>query len=128
MHGKHKGTFAITLDGNEYLQATNEMGVPPSDANDLLSPVAAAEFRSLAECIGYMDFSFRPELTVGCSMLGRVFLSRSNTDARKANATLAWAKAILYVFGYLPGTKRLVGLRTLQDHLVKVLKEGDCSR
>jgi hypothetical protein len=108
-HGKHKGKFAITVDGNEYLQATKEMDVPTGDANDLLSPVAATEFRSVAGCIGYMAFSFRPELAVECSMLGRVFLSPSISDARKVNATLAWAKANPYVLKYLPGAKRLVG-------------------
>jgi hypothetical protein len=88
-HGRHKGKFAVTVDGNEHLQATKEMEVPSGDANDLLSPVAATEFRSVAGYIGYMVFSFRPELAVECSMLGRVFLSPSNTDARKVNATLA---------------------------------------
>jgi hypothetical protein len=109
MHGKHKGKYAITVDRNEYLQATKEMDVPSGDANDLLSPVAAAEFRPVAGCIGYMAFSFRPELAVECYMLGRVFLSPSISDARKVNATLAWAKANPYVLKYLPGAKRLVG-------------------
>jgi hypothetical protein len=75
----------------------------------LLSPIAATEFRSVAGCIGYMAFSFRPELAVECSMLGRVVLSPSITDARKVNATLAWAKANRYVLKYLPGAKRLAG-------------------
>jgi Reverse transcriptase (RNA-dependent DNA polymerase) len=55
-HGKYKGKFAITADGNEYLQATKEMDVPSGDANDLLSQVAATEFRSVAGCIGYGFF------------------------------------------------------------------------
>jgi hypothetical protein len=54
-------------------------------------------------------FSFRPELAVECSMLGRDFLSPSITDARIVNATLAWAKANPYVLKYLAGAKRLVG-------------------
>jgi hypothetical protein len=108
-HGKHKGKFASTVDGNEYLQATREMDVPSSGINDFLSPVAATEFRSVAECIGYMAISFRPELAVEGSMLGRVFLSPTITDGRKVNATLAWAKANPYVLKYLPGAKRLVG-------------------
>jgi hypothetical protein len=73
MHGKHKGKFAITVDGNEHLQATTEMGFPSGDANDFLSPVSATEFRSVAGFIGYMAFSFRPELAVECSMLGCAF-------------------------------------------------------
>jgi hypothetical protein len=36
-------------------------------------------------------------------------LSPSNTDARKVNGTLAWAKANPYLLKYLPGAKRLVG-------------------
>jgi hypothetical protein len=107
-HGKHKGKFAISVDGNEYLQATKEMGLPSGDANDLFSPVAATQFCTVAGCIGYMAYSFKPELAVECSMLGRVFLSPSITDARKVNATLAWEKASPYVLN-LPGAKRLVG-------------------
>jgi hypothetical protein len=105
-HGKRKGKFAITVDGNEYLQATKEMDVPSGDANDFLSPLAATEFHSVAGCFAYMAFSFRPELAVECSMLGRVFLSLSITDARKVNATLAGAKVNPYVLKYLFGTKR----------------------
>jgi hypothetical protein len=36
-------------------------------------------------------------------------LSPSNTDARKVNSTLAWAKANPYQLKYLPGAKPLVG-------------------
>jgi hypothetical protein len=52
-----------------------------------------------------MASSFRPELAVECSMLGRVYLSPSITDARKVNATLAWAKAnpcVLKLFSRWP--------------------------
>jgi Reverse transcriptase (RNA-dependent DNA polymerase) len=53
-HGKHKGKVAITMDGGEYVQATKEMDAFSGDANDLLFPAAATEFRSVAGCIGYM--------------------------------------------------------------------------
>jgi hypothetical protein len=96
-HGKHKGKFAISVDGNEYLQATKEMGLPSGDANDLLSRVAATEFCTAAGCIGYLAISFRPELAVERPMLVHVFVSPTITDARKVNATLAWAKASPYV-------------------------------
>jgi hypothetical protein len=128
MNGKHKGKFEIPVDRNEYLQAPKQMSVPSGDANDLLSPVAATEFRSVVGCIGYMAFSFRPELAVECSMLGRVFLSPFITDASKVNATLAWAKANHYVLKYFPGAQRLLGIADSADHLLNLLKGGDCSR
>jgi hypothetical protein len=83
------------VDGKEYLQATKEIGIPSGDANDLLSPVAATEFRSVAGCMGYMAFSFRPELAIECSMLGSVSLCPSITDARKVMLLSPGQKRIL---------------------------------
>jgi hypothetical protein len=47
-------------------------------------------------------------MPVKCPILGRNSLHPSNTDARKVNATLAWAKANPYVLKYLSGAKVLV--------------------
>jgi hypothetical protein len=106
-----RGSSPLQWTGTNIYKRQKEMDVPSGDANDLLSPVAATEFRSGAGCIGYMAFSFRPELAVDCSMLNaRSRLPVSlHYRCEKGACYSRLGKSESVRLKYLPGAKRLVG-------------------
>jgi hypothetical protein len=86
-------SFSIVVDGDEYLDATIPMELPSlSDDSVHLPRLHTSYYRSVVGCIGYMASSFRPDLSLEASLLSRSFDQPTLTDARKANATLHWAK------------------------------------
>lgn len=102
------GSFEIVLDGNEYLDAVLPMKVPSGENESRLDAEQMTEFRSVAGCLGYMATSFRPELSVEGSILGRHFMSPSIASAKKANAALQFAKENRTVLRFRPGVAKLL--------------------
>jgi hypothetical protein len=51
--------------------------------------------------------AFRPDPSLETSLLGRAFASTTLQDARKANATLAWAKSNRYDLRFRKGATSL---------------------
>jgi hypothetical protein len=106
--GKETEYFVVSVDGDEYLENTLPMELPQlgQDA-EYLSPKDATNYRSVAGCIGYMASAFRPDLSLEASLMGRTFLRPTLYDARKAHATLQWAKANCYPLIFRKGATTL---------------------
>jgi hypothetical protein len=86
-------SFHVVVDGNEYLDSTIPMDLPnlPND-DSLLGPGDVPNYRSVVGGIGYIASSFRPDLSLETSVMGRTFDRPTLRDARKTNATLKWTK------------------------------------
>lgn len=85
-------TFYVTLEGDEYLEAAMTVNVPKGYPSQRLNPADTTNFRSVAGCIGYCSNSFRPDLSLECSMLGCLFFEPTIANAILAKAVLDWAK------------------------------------
>jgi hypothetical protein len=101
------GTFEVRVDGAEYIAAL-VLGAEPTGPDDApLSPSAAVDYRSCAGCVGYVASSFRPDVAVECSMLGRTFTNPTNWDMRKVNNVLRYIKQEQYSLRFRQGAKLL---------------------
>jgi Reverse transcriptase (RNA-dependent DNA polymerase) len=108
VYAKEKKLFHIVVDGDEYLDATIPMKLPALSSDSAhLPPLHASLYRSVVGCIGYMASSFRPDLSLEASLLSRSFSQPTLFDARKANATLIWAKENRYPLVFRRGAARL---------------------
>jgi hypothetical protein len=103
-NGDRNLSFDVVVDGDEYMDSTLPMPVPLGLNDDNhLAPRDSANFRSVVGCIGYMASSFRPDLALEASILGRTFVTPTLRDARKANAILSWAKNNRYTLRFRRG-------------------------
>lgn len=101
------GTFEVHVDGAEYVDALEfgeESGGPDDER---LSPKDAIAYRSCAGCVGYVASSFRPDVAVECSILGRTFMNPTNWDMRKVNNVLKYIKKEQYAMRFRKGAKLL---------------------
>lgn len=107
--GAHKGIFSFDVDGDQYLNAALCMDGPNGHDDDFLAPGCIFQFRYVAGTVGYISCEFRTDLSIECSTLSQRFLNPTIGDAKKVNATLAWAKANSFTLRYRPGAKPLLG-------------------
>lgn len=95
--------FELTLDGDEYLDATETMKIPDDNDDQLLPFTERTDFRSVADCIGYCAQAFRPELALESTLLGRHFLAPTIRHAKIANQILTQAKENRYPLRFRKG-------------------------
>jgi hypothetical protein len=81
--------------------------VPSGEAEEPLLPAAVLEYMSVVGSVNYVASSFRPDVSVDASILGRAFARPTIRDSRKANAALAWIQQNRYPLRFRKGTSQL---------------------
>lgn len=84
--GHLKSKFEIVLDGND-LDSVLLMQEPLGDDTRVLTLSEAKDFRSVAGCVGYMDFAFRCDLSVETSMLGGSFFRTNSFECQESECS-----------------------------------------
>jgi hypothetical protein len=123
---KNSNEFELVVDGDEYLDCLVGMNVPSGEAEEPLLPAAALEYMSVVGSVNYVASSFRPDVSVDASILGRAFARPTIRDARKANATLAWIQQNRYPHRFRKGASQLTAFCDSAVRVMMVLKAVGC--
>jgi hypothetical protein len=106
--GLLQAKFVIILDGDDYLESTEQMEIGPGNDDRPLGSKEIVGFRSVIGSVGYMATAFIPGLSGEQSMLGRLRVDPTVRSALKANAVIRFAKGNRHVLTFQPKVESLL--------------------